>query len=775
MLKKKNIAMAMAAATVVTAVAPATQAFADVVNNGQTEEIKALKEKVYKLVNTKYTTNHNLLADEMKKDGAGNATTEVEITAEDLAEKKVYNSIDVRMGDTSIKADSYSNYAAFEKAFDKAYAEMQNGQVIRVEYSSTYGVDTLEDGQVVNSKEVKYETTVATGDAFKTKGDTTVDTVREVIGTYLDEEVITKQKSDDTYYSKIPVSGDYLTVVKGDAKLDLDKPKFKVVDGYYVDAKGNSIKKFEAKLECELDTVKELVKLGGVVVGYYPVVEANDEIDSDVIAIVKKAEAAVKENLTVGDLYEAAADRLTVKGNELRNQFDIVNNSTKKDNIRFRLTATDKAGEEVLNKLFGEATPGTRATEAELDKLYKDIADAVDEHQVKSIKFIFETTENEEKGTEWSPAYEATITEGRNENFEDIVKAFKGDTEILMHAGLDRYKTAVESSQAGWTKDLAGKPGVKSEHVVLVSGANDKLVDGLAATPLAAVYDAPVLLTKTNEVPKEVLAEIERLGATKVTIVGGTSAVSTDIETKLEKTYGYEVERLSGDGRYETSMAVANKMAELKRQSTDGNEIATKDKFDEVFVVGGKGEADALSASAVAGIKEVPILLTPAGELNADVKTFIQKYVNDNNNDADVYIVGGKNSVNDSVQNKLVDLSIFSNNNKIEVKRLAGEGRQETNAEVIAEFAKMTNPNTQNGKWKFVVANSSNAAMVDALSAGALAAKTGSHIILAGENLTESQEDALKSVNASAWKSRQVGYKVSTAVAKFVGNLIKRP
>src|SRR5699024_4582794 len=105
---------------------------------------------------------------------------------------------------------------------------------------------------------------------------------------------------------------------------------------------------------------------------------------------------------------------------------------------------------------------------------------------------------------------------------------------------------------------------------------------------------------------------------------------------------------------------------------------ASTEKFEQVFVVGGNGEADALSVSSVAGIKGAPILLTPANELNADVKTFIQKYVKDDNTDADVYVVGGKNSVSTSVQNKLVDISVFSNNNKIEVKRLAGEGRQET-------------------------------------------------------------------------------------------------
>lgn len=800
MFNKKNIAVAMAAATTITAMAPvANVVFADVVENTQTEEIKALKEKVYELLNAKYTLNANLLAKETKK-----------VEGKDVeflpVGEKVYDNIVVKVGDKEIinktpdDVETYPTYAAFEKAFDEAYAEMQNGAVIRLEYSSKYGVKVLEDGQIVNSKNVKYNHIEANSayklgtvdeDNIVVEGEN-LTPVSNIIGLYLDAEVATNQKEDGTYYSKVPVSNGYITLTKGDDKLDLDKPKFKVVDGYYVDAKGNSIKKFEAGKECSQKTVKDLIKLGGVVEGYYPVVEANGEIDADKIAIVKKAEAAIKEELTVGDLYEAEVDRSTVKGNELRKKFDeVVREAEANDNIRVRFIIIDKAGEELANEVYDHKAIaidsvlkkiddaivnarkiGSEAEKAEkLDKIYKGIADAVDENQVKAIKLIFETTEKEAIGTEWSPAYEATITEGRNENFEDIVKSFVGDTEIIMRAGMDRYESSVEVSKKDFKTLEAAEDNKK--HVVLVSGDNSKLVDGLTATPLAAQLNAPVLLTSANEIPDVVMDEIERLNPDKITIVGGTSGVSEAIETKLRKTYGFTVERLSGEGRYETSIAVANKMADILSDNDD-DVIEAGERFDQVFVVGGNGVADALSVSAVAGIKGAPILLTPANELNADVKTFIQKYVKDYNTDADVYVVGGTNSVSNSVQNKLVDISVFSNNNKIEVKRLAGVDRQETNAAVIAEFAKMDST-VSNGAWKFVVANSSNASMVDALSAGAAAAKNGCHIVLADNELTEAQEDALKSVNNTSWKTRQVGYKVSTSVAKFVGNLVKRP
>lgn len=755
---KKNIAKAMAAATVLTTAAPmANVVFADVISNTQTEEVKALKNKVYELLNTKYTDNHNLLINEG------------EVTAKNLAGSKVYSKIDVELGKNKLDPNGFTNYAAFEKAFDKAYSELKNGSVIKLSYESKYVVRELEDGQLVNTVNATYDTDVTVGKVEE-------NTNASAIMAYLDAPVVTGEKDDDSKYAKIPVSDGYITVVKGDDKLELNKPKFKVIDGYYVDANENSIKKFESESECDPQVVKELIALGAVVEGYYPVVEQNDKltISQGTIAIVKQEEAAIKEELNVSDLYEAAADRLTVKGNELRKLFESILDDEKlsknEDNLKVTIKAFNKAGE-VEHDLDLVELVRDNTTNNKLSELNITIPESV-----QSIKLIVETTKDETvENAEWTPAYEATITEARNEDFNNIVRAFAGQTEILMRAGMDRYETSVEVSK----KDFNTlQPAADSKkHVVLVSGANSKLVDGLAATPLAAELNAPVLITSADEIPKVVMDEIERLNPDKITIVGGTSGVSEAIETKLQKTYGFEVERLSGDDRYETSVAVANKMAALNRKTANGNSITAEDKFNQVFVVGGNGEADALSISAVAGIKGAPILLTPANKLDLDVKTFIQKYVNDNNNDADVYVVGGTNSVSSDVQNSLVDVSVFSNNNKIEVKRLAGEGRQETNAAVIAEFAKDDANNKQEGlqNWKFVIANSSNASMVDALSAGAAAAKTGSHIVLADTELTESQEDALKSVRSSAWKSRQVGYKVSTSVAKFVGDLVKRP
>ncbi len=795
MLKKKNIAMAMAAATVVTAVAPAGQAFADVIGNSQ-KEVKELKEKIYAIFNARYTENHNLLSN--KK----------------LAGKTVYESVTIE------NVGTYKNYAEFEKAFDKQFGKMLNGDVIRVSYESSFGAKKLDDGQYVDSKADTY--TLSNTDKLNGKTDAEIKLAIEkevavkdgkivdgVTGYRVDGKPVEDQKldkddkdikefsvdavekklsggynEDNTTFVNVPLSEGYIKVENGSTKLDFSKPKFKVVDGYYVNAKGENIKKFiqsEELVDPNKDTVLEnefITELkDGVVEGYYPVIAGEESKDHEVIAITKKADVAKKENLKVSDIYEASTGRLTKKGNEIvKAIYSMIHDEALKvneDNLRGTLVTINKAGD-VVDKLYTDKTPEVAPRSAEDDgkKLAEYLKVMLGAKEVETVKFVVESTTDEtatNPAAEWTPIYEATITEGRNENFEDMAVAFAGLNKMPVLAGLDRYETAVETSKVGWANG--------AKEVVLVSGESSKLVDGLTATPLAATMNgisgAPILLTKANELPKQTAKELVRLGAEKVTIVGGKNSVSDEVVKVLKETYGIEVERLGGTSRYETSMAVANKMASNRAVDMPEGNGQNSAKFDYVFVVGGKGEADALSASAMAGEKQTPILLTPAGDLDKDVKHFINKNVADHNNETDVFIVGGNSSVSPAVQKQLVDIEVINNEgNHIEVKRLAGDGRQETNAAVIEQFRNQLPQGV-------VVAKSDNKGMIDALSAGAFAAAKDAHIVLATNKLVDEQEDALaplkdKEDKAFVTTKAQVGYGIGASVIEFVNGIFKR-
>lgn len=202
-------------------------------------------------------------------------------------------------------------------------------------------------------------------------------------------------------------------------------------------------------------------------------------------------------------------------------------------------------------------------------------------------------------------------------------------TEII---GSDRYETAAK---------IADKMGYY-DTAILVNG-DKSLSDGLSASSLAGKEKAPILLVKQNTIPKETLSRV--LKAKKVYIIGGTAAISKDVEKQLS---GKEIVRIDGKNRVETSEKVAKLV---------GN-------YDEAFIVNGNtGEADAISVASVAAKNHAPILLT-----NGKSSTHSKK------SNVEYYVVGGNAVVSDSLVSKF------------DAERISGSDRYETNRAVIEEF-----------------------------------------------------------------------------------------
>ncbi|NLC27267.1 MAG: cell wall-binding repeat-containing protein, partial [Campylobacteraceae bacterium] len=101
-------------------------------------------------------------------------------------------------------------------------------------------------------------------------------------------------------------------------------------------------------------------------------------------------------------------------------------------------------------------------------------------------------------------------------------------------AGSNRFHTGAMISQASHQT---------SDTAILVQSSN--FPDALAAGPLAYQMDAPILLTKANELHSVTEAELKRLQAKHVVIMGGAGAVAPEVETAIKK-LGMTVERISG-------------------------------------------------------------------------------------------------------------------------------------------------------------------------------------------------------------------------------------
>ena len=224
---------------------------------------------------------------------------------------------------------------------------------------------------------------------------------------------------------------------------------------------------------------------------------------------------------------------------------------------------------------------------------------------------------------------------------------------LVRTSGLDRFETATAVSRQGWNY---------SGTVYLVNG--EDYADALAAIPLAALRNAPILLTDTKTTPAVTVNEIKRLGAGNIVLLGGTGMISADQATALgELSYVAGVSRVAGDDRYYTAAKLAQSVWNISKSKT-------------AVLAYGYSYADALSIGPVAGIKGYPILFTDTNSLPDATSSFLER-----NGITDVIVVGGKGVISAAVVNEL------SKHGVVNTRRVAGTNRYETSAAVAKTYA----------------------------------------------------------------------------------------
>ena len=325
----------------------------------------------------------------------------------------------------------------------------------------------------------------------------------------------------------------------------------------------------------------------------------------------------------------------------------------------------------------------------------------------------------------------------------------RADMTISSLAGDDRFATAVEVSKEAYPTIAVSGAQTAAGAVVLVG--ENAIVDGLAAAPLAKAKKAPILLAKkdglTEEVEKEMLRVLGTtgLGNKTIYIVGGESQISKEAEAKLAK-LGTKVVRLSGDDRYATSLAIAEEVTKEEK------------KLKPAFVVGGEGEVDAMSIAAHAAKEEAPIVVVNKDVVSEDAKEFMA--------DREIVVVGGKSSVSEEVVAELDVLDKIEKN----VKRLAGDDRQGTNAAVINEYYNKNHTTAFVAKDGYVGGKSQ---LIDALTAAPLAGNAGAPIVLATNNVTVEQKEAVQSNFKGVKKIVQIGQGIADSVITKIAEIVK--
>lgn len=637
MLNKKNIALAMSATMVASAVAPVFAAVEEAETNFVVDASNkdAVIAKVGELLGVKYTSK--------LEDG------EIVESGESVYE-------------ISIEDDVVSNKTDFRNKLNAALEAKTLAEVTVTDKGHKVVGD-----EIINYEEDKY----------------TLSTLLEVVedetlADYIDGEV---EESNGRLTITL-LSGEVIELGVGDTVLDFTKA---------YDAEGE-----------ETDTPEDVVSFG--------------------LSYSELEEVEYTVNVTTTEIKEISADLL------------------------FDGAFLTEEGEKLLTSISESETHDIEVNEIMTENEEKEEVLTALEIVVKRKPAFFTATELEE-----GQDYIITVT-----GTEEQLTALKGifvDSEAVPNklAGQERFDTAVEVSKA-----YREQGGTSTSTVVLASATS--LVDGLAAGPLAAQLDTSILLTKANELPevtKDEIYAVLNIEDTKVSelkdktvyVVGGESVIGEEVVAELEA-IGVTVERIAGTNRHETSLAVADKLVELKGGSTT-----------ESFIVGANGLADAMSISAYAAKTKNPIIVTDFGHtVSEEAIEFIE--------DKELTVIGGESTVSEEL---LAELDEANEDNT--VIRLHGKDRLETNAEVINHFHKDDADAIFVAKDGYVGGNDK---LVDALTAAPLAAKLNAPIVLATNDLTEAQEEVLELMSIDdASKIYQVGGGIATTLVNKLVNLFK--
>lgn len=278
-------------------------------------------------------------------------------------------------------------------------------------------------------------------------------------------------------------------------------------------------------------------------------------------------------------------------------------------------------------------------------------------------------------------------------------------------AGDDRVTTAVQAAQHGWADG--------ADRAVLATSAG--FADALAAAPLAARVDAPVLLTPAEGLAAPVAEELERLGVEQVVVLGGHAAISEEVTDALaDLDTAPSVSRIAGAGRHGTAARIARA-------------VGAGDK--EAIIVAGADFPDAVSAGALAATPQPPpILLTGSRGLGEDTRRALRELDVER-----AVVVGGPAAVDAAVLNELHDTGV-------DAQRLAGADRYATSVAVAREAMR------RHGIPDRPLVTATGQDHADALAAGVLASRLGGVLVLAHPDQPHDALDAFVRVREPVWE-----------------------
>ena len=273
------------------------------------------------------------------------------------------------------------------------------------------------------------------------------------------------------------------------------------------------------------------------------------------------------------------------------------------------------------------------------------------------------------------------------------------------------------ASAIAWSRLTNADPNFAGAGRTVLLGRDDLFADSLASGGAQGVLDAPLLLTGSGGLDARDATELDRLGAERVILLGGTAALSEQVVTDLTAR-GYAPERVAGASRLETATAVARLIAPQTTQVVIARAFPAE---------GGEATqafADALAAGALASDLDIPLLLTETDHLSEPTRAYLEEA-----GVTQAYLIGGTAAIAPQVVQDLTAISVVS-------IRLAGDTRFAT-ATAIAGQGRGA-PGADDADASILVNGTSADAWADAFPAALLAGRALIPIVLAdGDTLPQ--------------------------------------
>ncbi|CAN5744158.1 hypothetical protein BH23ACT8_BH23ACT8_14990 [soil metagenome] len=317
------------------------------------------------------------------------------------------------------------------------------------------------------------------------------------------------------------------------------------------------------------------------------------------------------------------------------------------------------------------------------------------------------------------------------------------------------------TAQAGTTTRLTANDNVEAalafSEVTYDAGtasevflARDNLfADSLASGSAQGAAEAPLLLNPEETLDPRVVVELERLGAQRVIVLGGSDAVGGVVDTELDA-LGYEVERVFGRTRIETAVAITERFFPSATRAVVARAFASREPT--------QAFADSMATGVYSAGTNLPVLYTQTGVLTGSTRDFLAS-----STIIEINIAGGTDAVSEDVADQIRELGI-------EVNRLAGSNRFVTAIEMAADRSFTSAARTS----RVVLVDSMREdAWAPGFAAAAQTAGGGAPLVLAaGDDIPRETREYLEDANGrvSLLCAPYVSQTACDAASEAVGN-----